>query len=200
VKRPFYIFFLLLIIVVSCEKPPEYSFTPEINFLSISNISVGTGAIVKEDSVTIGITFTDGDGDLGVTQDMVDDNSKFWTDTFYVEADTIVLDEGDTIFIEEDVIYEHSNFYAIAYKKVDGEFELLDETEDFKGRFDPMIDEDKSGPIDGTLYCGFSVVEDLSDDPTVAPGDTLKFEIYIYDRELNQSNMVETSEIVLFVD
>ena len=52
---------LVLTLLASCLKPPNYSFVPEIQFDSISNTSVNQ----LIDSVTVVISFTDGDGDLG---------------------------------------------------------------------------------------------------------------------------------------
>lgn len=47
--------------VVACLNPPNYSFSPEITFDSISS----TSAVEEQDSITFFIGFTDGDGDLG---------------------------------------------------------------------------------------------------------------------------------------
>ena len=51
----------LLIFFFSCINPPEYSPIPEISFDSIST----TFLRAQQDSITIFIEFTDGDGDLG---------------------------------------------------------------------------------------------------------------------------------------
>src|SRR5664279_2275587 len=51
----------VLTLLASCLKPPNYSPIPEIKFDSIS----ATHVRQLVDSVTVIISFTDGDGDLG---------------------------------------------------------------------------------------------------------------------------------------
>jgi len=51
----------LMIFIFSCINPPEYSPIPVISFDSISATSIRA----QQDSITIFIEFTDGDGDLG---------------------------------------------------------------------------------------------------------------------------------------
>lgn len=68
---------LLLVILFSCTQPPDYPPEPVIEFshLSRSFMSQGFG---PEDSIVMTISFTDGDGDLGSTDDSLD---VFVTDT-----------------------------------------------------------------------------------------------------------------------
>lgn len=60
----FYIF-IILGFLVSCNDKPDYPDTPEIEFIKFSKSSMNQGAILQ-DSVIIELSFTDGDGDLGV--------------------------------------------------------------------------------------------------------------------------------------
>ena len=55
----------LMCCVGACIKPPDYSDTPAIEFISIDKESVIEGS----DSVLIKFSFTDGDGDLGPVND-----------------------------------------------------------------------------------------------------------------------------------
>lgn len=87
-----YLFFLLLI--VACEKPPDYSDTPRIEFLSITKVFVSEGeGIAGTDEITIFLRFEDGDGDLGINQLDAED-SKYanieFADSVYIPEKTVV--------------------------------------------------------------------------------------------------------------
>lgn len=55
-----YLSFISLLII-SCVKPPKFSETPEITFVSINDTSI----MQQTDSIRMTISFKDGDGDLG---------------------------------------------------------------------------------------------------------------------------------------
>lgn len=61
-----YTFVFSIAFIVACTKPPDYSDTPEIEFVSFSNTTLrqgfGTGS---DDKTILTISFTDGDGDIG---------------------------------------------------------------------------------------------------------------------------------------
>jgi len=61
-----YSFFFTLALIISCTKPPDYSDTPEIEFVSFSKnvMQMATGSS-NDDFTFLTISFTDGDGDLG---------------------------------------------------------------------------------------------------------------------------------------
>lgn len=52
-------------LVAACVKPPEYPDTPEINFLRISKSEIRQNV----DTTDITFYFTDGDGDIGLSDD-----------------------------------------------------------------------------------------------------------------------------------
>ena len=62
---------LLLVILISCTKPPDYPIEPVIEFNNYSRnfMSQGFG---PEDSIIMTIGYTDGDGDLGSDGDSLD--------------------------------------------------------------------------------------------------------------------------------
>ena len=57
--------FFLFTIIFACTKPPEYSNTPEINFVSFSKTTMTQGLGTDDDFTYLTISFTDGDGDIG---------------------------------------------------------------------------------------------------------------------------------------
>lgn len=67
----------LLFAIGSCIKPPDYSDTPAIEFISIDKESVIEGS----DSVFIRFSFTDGDGDLGPVNDQDSTINLFLVDS-----------------------------------------------------------------------------------------------------------------------
>ena len=60
-----YTIFFVLAFVMACTQPPDYSDTPEIEFVSFSKTTMVQGFGVSQDFTYLTISFTDGDGDLG---------------------------------------------------------------------------------------------------------------------------------------
>ncbi|MFK8008917.1 MAG: hypothetical protein AB8H03_21325 [Saprospiraceae bacterium] len=60
-----YTLFLSIAMIIACTKPPDYSDTPEIAFISFSNTTMTQGS-QNEEFITLTISFTDGDGDIGI--------------------------------------------------------------------------------------------------------------------------------------
>jgi hypothetical protein len=60
-----YTLFLSIAMIIACTKPPDYSDTPEIAFISLSKTSMIAAANLS-DNLTLTISFTDGDGDIGI--------------------------------------------------------------------------------------------------------------------------------------
>lgn len=60
------VFLFLMIALDSCFNPPEFPIEPEIDFQSIEFKKGGSNA----DSLILTITFKDGDGDLGIDEDI----------------------------------------------------------------------------------------------------------------------------------
>lgn len=59
--------------LTACIEPPDYSLVPDITSVSISRDSMVQGA-VNEDSITVTVAFTDGDGDIGGGEDTAGPN------------------------------------------------------------------------------------------------------------------------------
>lgn len=60
------VFFVLVVAIMAqfCVKPPDYPKEPKIEFLSLSKNFLKQGK-AKGDSLTVSLSYTDGDGDLG---------------------------------------------------------------------------------------------------------------------------------------
>lgn len=167
------IFLIPITFLLSCRKPPNYSDTPAIEFKSISKDLVFDEDIqAYVDSISITIEFQDGDGNLGL------DNSDV---------------ENSPIYVNEFV----NNYFVDVYKKVEENWELIDfesvGSTPPNARF-PRLLVEAVGPIDGDL--NRAIILTSIDTPILQPNDTLRFEIYILDRDFNQSNSITTDYIV----
>jgi len=60
-----YTFFLSIVMIIACTKPPDYSDVPEIAFVGFSKNVLKQGFSKNDDFTILTVSFTDGDGDLG---------------------------------------------------------------------------------------------------------------------------------------
>ena len=172
-KRNLIGLFLLAMAICACQKPVEYPIEPKIAY-------EGFTYLMNSDSTfsgkgIISISFTDGDGDLG-------------------------LDDADTLspFGFNDAHYY--NMLVDYLKCVNGEFvktPLLNwnvqtqsyDTLSFNTRFKRVRDSEEPKAISGTIDYTLMVQNPFS------PEDTVKFEIRILDRALHESNVIQTEPI-----
>ena len=54
----------ILLFALACTKPPDYPDEPVIEFISLSRSEMVQSSLLS-DSITVTISFTDGDGDIG---------------------------------------------------------------------------------------------------------------------------------------
>ncbi|MFY7827626.1 MAG: hypothetical protein ACOVQ4_10885 [Flectobacillus sp.] len=173
-------FFLLgLFGMLGCVSEPSFDIVPLIGFNSANIITKTSsdllGNTTKRDSLILTINFQDGDGDLGLTQD----------------------DYKKLILIQPDL----RTFDVDLYVKKKGTF--LKSTPSFPlggNHFQRYKEGDKPGPIEGTIdfsinfdYNNFSGIPYLT-----GKKDTIRFDIWITDRALHKSNVVQSKEIILF--
>ena len=180
-NKSFLLSFILLtsLLLWNCVKEPEFSTTPAIKFESIQKITKtsndGCGGKTKIDSIIMSIRFEDGDGDLGITAAEIKANPKY-KDFRNFEVDVLLKKNGQYVPV-------------LFSPKIGG---LIN----FQLRPDQ-----KPGPIEGSIsystqfvyafYKGYSPL-------FTEFNDTLKFQIYIKDKEFHQSNTVETDPVIIF--
>ena len=58
--------FLILLFVLSCTKPPDYPTEPVLEFVSMTKNTMQQSFLPSDDSLKVTISFTDGDGDIGL--------------------------------------------------------------------------------------------------------------------------------------
>jgi hypothetical protein len=160
-------FWLLILLLFSCKKPPNYDKTPKIAFKSIElkRVFIEANQAFK-DSVSIVLRFEDGDGDLG------------WENNEFLDANN----------------QTKKNFIVKTFKKTNGVYNEVSDNgfAGLSGRFPTLTDRNELGPIDGELRHYFLL--DL--DSPFKKGDTLVFDIYVLDRAFRQSNTIRTNEII----
>ena len=168
------------------------------------------------DSIVIAIAFEDGDGNLGIT-DVEAKEDKYAQPAYgneqYIPTDTIITEESfevvgdkiqvypaDTVITPADTIYNHVNFYINEFKKVNGVFVQIDADGSKGGRFEPLYSNVRKGPIDGVLEHNFVWNHaSIFNQGVIGVGDTVRFEVYVLDRDLNESNVIVTDEIVVLI-
>lgn len=189
VKISLKVTFLILssVALFYCKKPPVYPETPYIEFESVTSTAVTLNSI-NYDSLTLRISFRDGDGDIGLTEADTNDIYQFRGDPIYdtVKVDSIV---GYTINPN------YYNYHATMFIKENGqykEYPLPDPSLNYNGRIGKLTTADKAGPIEGHIDYGIK----LRQKGPQSKLDTLRFEIYLIDRKLNKSNKVLTDEII----
>ncbi len=69
-KKLLGIYFIGILFITSCIKPPDYPDEPVIEFVSLGRTSL----LQDVDTTLITISFTDGDGDLGLVDDDTEKN------------------------------------------------------------------------------------------------------------------------------
>jgi hypothetical protein len=215
---------LLGLIATSCYQAPEFANEPEISFNNIV-FSKGSGEL-EPDSLILTINFKDGDGDLGLRSEGADTREPYndlWyfikeDGTFVTLADRgtpgfealppyefpfyctdYLISENDTFYIEKNEF--HHNIDVKFFVKKNGQYTEFDfQTafdpicgESFDGRFPLLNSLDRERPLEGKLKykmesVGFEFIFRL---------DTVMLEVFIYDRALNKSNVIQTPDFVL---
>lgn len=147
-----------------CPQAPEYPIEPAISFKDFytdaSDPTVGY----------LSINFTDGDGDIGLREDMTD--APFDTSSVYYY----------NMFAEFQTFNHSSNSWE--YLLVPGPGGTLDTTI-FKFRVPYLTPEGKNKALKGSIQVKLSPY-------TNDVNDSIRYRIKLIDRELNESNWIES--------
>ncbi len=155
---------LLIGIVSSCFKKEEYPFQPIITYDSYT---------LSGDSVKLTFNFTDGNGDIG-------------------------LSDSDTLSPFDINSEYHYNLYIDYFEKDDviGWTEGIDLEGNpiiFKYRIEPIDTKGKTKGIKGKMDVDLG---SLFYNPLSDQSDTIKYFIQLTDKSLNKSNIIESEEII----
>ncbi|ANQ50895.1 hypothetical protein KMW28_18930 [Flammeovirga yaeyamensis] len=172
----------------SCFGEPEFPNEPEIEFAWIENRAGGDGDSDsgKQDSIYVGLNFRDGDGDLGLSSDEQD--PKY-------DATIPDPDNPDTTMVNK---YHNNYFVDILLKRPDEtEFSMItfDDGTSYNGRFPLLNNSGRDRPLEGELRYLILLLVDERIQDIFSEGDSIKFEIHICDRALNESNFITTEGV-----
>lgn len=149
---------LTAVLFSACLKTEEFPKEPHIEFKSYEQ---------RPDSAELTISFTDGDGDIG-------------------------LNQGDTLAPYNPGSLWYHNFFVDYYKKVNGEWQLQVFTLPLYYRIPVITPTGQNKALEGDITVQISpqVLPQV-------PGDTVRFSVRIADRALNESNTVYTGSIIV---
>ncbi len=165
-----FVFLLFLFVCFSCLKPVTFPNEPSIEYM---------GFVVEGDSGKISFSFTDGDGDIGLSQLQI--SPPFDTSSYY-----------------------YYNLYLNYYEMMNGSW--VRATADPGGNNFPTADSitfsyrlgnltptGQNKALRGEIEI---VLEPYYFNPISNHNDSIKFSILLIDRALNHSNLVETPLII----
>ncbi|MBD2700557.1 hypothetical protein IC229_07920 [Spirosoma sp. BT702] len=156
----------------SCFNEPNYSNTPEIDFKGIFKYPIAPGKGVgqsKRDSVVITIGFRDGDGNLGNSlPPSKADSTKYASNGKW------------------------GNYQIRTFRLINKKFEELPLSVNTTLIFPEFTPGKPKGAIEGTL--DFNQTFQYGTSFTLYP---TKFQIKIRDRDLNESNVIETDTVTV---
>lgn len=149
---------LVGVLLSACLKTEEFPKEPHIKFKSYEQ---------SPDSAKLTISFTDGDGDIG-------------------------LDQGDTLAPYNPGSLWYHNFFVEYYTMQNGQWELQQFTLPLYYRIPVITPTGQNKALQGDIAVEISPLV-----LPQAPGDSIRFGVRIADRALHESNTVFTDAIVV---
>jgi hypothetical protein len=159
------IFVFLTVVFNSCKKGEQFPVEPAIQFKSLEKFSDANGV---DTALVLSITFTDGDGDIGLKPEDVNPPFNPGSEYYYNLYATYFIEQGG-VFVPLPV--SAVNGYRIPY----------------------IENKSSNKAISGELKIDMEILG-LN---LIAPEGNFRFEVYIYDRALHKSNVITTDPIYL---
>lgn len=150
-----------LVLVSACRERKEFPVEPRIEFIS---------AEVFNDSLSLTISFTDGDGDVG-------------------------LDNADSAPPFDSGSQWHNNLFVEYYQQVNGEWTSPPLLLPLHYRIPRLTPEGRNKALEGELSVGLAWP--VFPMPPGSPTDTVKFSLQLVDRALHLSNVVYTEPMLV---
>lgn len=157
--------FLLLLLQGACVEVPDFSTTPQISFNSVQFKDE-----TPIDYIYLTINFKDGDGDLGLS------NSDILSAPFTEFVDSAGVQVSNP---------NHYNIFPFLFRKNGEHYDSI--AVSYRGIFQRLRDDGRKGPIEGTIQYRLGSFNFFNEDNSIA-----KIKVYIQDRKLNKSNVIET--------
>lgn len=162
-------YFLLLmpsLAFLGCVEIPDYPVAPSISFNAVEFVD-GTPSISY---INMTLNFKDGDGDLGLSNEDLQ-NPPF---TEYIDSAGVQVLNPNSF-----------NIFVYLFKKEGERYDSLNVN--YRGTFPRLRDDNRNGPLEGTLQYRMESFSFFGGE-----NSTAKLKIYIQDRKLNKSNVIET--------
>lgn len=148
----------MVVLLSACLKTEKFPDEPSILFKSYERTA---------GNVTLTISFTDGDGDVG-------------------------LDQGDTLAPYNPGSPWYNNFFVDYYRMEDGVWELQSFTLPLYYRIPVITPIGQNKALEGDI-----AVDIASAVLPQTPGDTIRYGIHIVDRALHESNTVFSDQVII---
>ncbi len=155
-----FLFLAIPCLVFSCIDRPEFPSEP---YIELKDFYILTDQQTGKDQAVIVLSFTDGEGDIG-------------------------LSENDTVYPFQREGDYYNNFIMNILKKEGTDTLRLE----YNLRIPPINPDEYEQPLSGEIYVEIQV--DIL--RAVLPDNKFQFEVFIYDKALNRSNML-TSPVYL---
>lgn len=168
-----------LTLLIGCIAEPDYPDAPSISF---GDIQLKAGSINNLDSVTLVITFQDGNGDLGLSPSNPEDTLPPYQS---LNPDGTLNKFRNNIFVSIE-LSEAGTFVPIE----------LPDGQGFDGRFPLLNTRDRPTPLEGEISYTIGIFYGVFGSPLEA-GDEIRLRVQIADRSLNESNIIETPAVIL---
>ena len=168
-------------------KEPEYPETPQIEFNSIRSETVTNPFGRQIPRINIKLNFKDGDGDLGLSKEDISE---------YPFNDTLTIVNDDTIV---DKTKSNNYFIKAFYKDKNGYVPFANLTFKDGYRFPRLNPDNEKRTLEGELNYYYDIILPISlEFPSYKSGDSLKFEVYVTDRNFNRSNTITTDPVAVY--
>jgi len=157
---------LLLAGICSCEKMESYSYIPEVRFVKVYIADTTDKLKNKVKHQLLYFDVIDGDGNLG-------------------------LNKEDTLDVfNKDSVYYHNLFISVYAKDSSSViYPLVELNDNLKYRI-PY-----NAPVGQNKYLKAEIKVSIDIPLSYVTFDTIRYEFYVYDRNLNKSNIYETCDI-----
>ncbi len=173
-KIAFILFILGLSAYWGCNKFENYPPEPVIKFERFILLANPVNGITERG--VLEFSYTDGDGDLGLSDQDTDPPFNFGGE-YYYNLIINYFEKQNGVFVEVPLLSWNPD--SLRY-----------DTLTFNGRFPVLTPRSGNLSIKGIFQDTLFIYNPISD------LDTIKFSAYIYDRALNKSNKIETGEII----
>jgi len=165
ISKIFLFLAVIMIISFSCRKKEEFPVIPHIEFISFTKLQNTQGI---DTAGILKFSFTDGDGDIGLYKK---DSLPPYDFNLFI-----------SYFEKKDGVFEEA--FQILYNNLTQTFDTLP----FHGRIPILTPDGNDKNIKGEI-------EDILQLSPISDATEIKYKVYIKDRALNKSNVIETPEI-----